>query len=745
MLSKSANIVDSYKNIPIRTCNTWKKIRKLVRYIKQTGHCSFDFETNAEPPYQDSFFPTIVGISFQPGARYMIPLNHYESPFRGGEWLAVLGYLNDEVFSNPDIIKYAHNAKFELGILMKYGFNIKGQLFDTMLAKHLLDENTRNGLKDVIVRLIPEYANYDQELVLIRREHGSWKDIPMRPLGVYCCMDTDLTLRLHLLLERRLFDAPKLYKLYRNLCMMNTRVLAESEMLGMEVNTKYLDKITKDQGKLIEDNLAEITSHPRILKFEKWRRKEHVKKLIAEVEKDIESIIDKEGENEKTRKKIQFRQDKISRYIAGELQTKKEMFESFNMNSTKQLVEFLYTSPKGLRLDIIAYTRDKNKQETDNPSTNEETLLQLKDQDSTGFIEKLLKHREWSKLHSTYMVGIQEKVNRRTSKVHGRFLIHGTVTGRLSSREPNLQNIPRDTTSSLIKRMFTPPKGYLLVEIDYSQAELRYIAEVSKDKDMIAIFARGYNIHLATGLKINGYSLDKYYDLANEVRKDPNHKDFKKWTKVHKSGKVMNFSILYQQGDPMTADSLGVSIEEAQRFKEEWYEQFPGIKSYLERWINKTYKLGYAENIFGRRRRLADIKLRDYAKADHRARGKYNKATRDCINAPIQGGSSDYTQAAAIEIWERRMRGEKPFIYGPYQAYTVHDSIGYYCRPEHIHEFVPAIVEVATKPILKKYYGFEFKKVDMKVSAEVGHNWGEKAEYDPEKDYQTYYHRYYGL
>lgn len=746
MISKSANIVESYKNIPIRICNSWGKIRTLVKFVKATKHCSFDFETNGVPPDQDDFYPTVVGISFQPGARYVVPLNHHESPFRGGEWIRVLGYLNDKLFSNPSIIKYAHNGKFELHILLKYGYDVLGIFFDTMLAKHLLDENTLNDLKTVVIRLFPEYANYDQELNLIKREYGNdWNNIPLRPLSVYCSLDCDLTLRLHGLLERRLMALPKLYSLYRNLAMMNTRVLAESECFGMNVNTQYLDRITEEQGKLIEDNLTNILSHPKVLKFDRWRKREHIVKLVEGVKADIKKIETSEDlKDSRVKRKIAHRTDKLSRYLAGELQTKKEVFNEFNLNSVPQLIQFLYTSKKGLGLPIIAYTKDKKtKKDTKNPSTAEETLLKLQEQDTTGFISKLLKHRERSKLHSTYMVGIQNRLNRRTEKVHGRFLIHGTVTGRLSSREPNLQNIPRDTTSALIKRMFIPPPGYLLVEVDYSQAELRYIAEISNDRDMIDIFTSGKNIHLATGLKINGISLDRY-DEANNVRKDPDHKDFKYWTKIHKSGKVMNFSILYQQGDPMTAESLGVSIDEARQFKEEWYEQFPGIKRFLKKHIDKVYNSGFAENAFGRRRRLSDIKLRDKAKFDKKARGKYNKATRDAINAPIQGGSSDYTQAAAITIWENRRLGKLPESNAPYQAYTVHDSIGYYCKPEHIHEFVPAIVSIAQAPGTFPYYGFEFKKVTMKVSAEVGHNWGEKSEYDPNRDYVEYYKQNYG-
>src|SRR5690606_10375534 len=171
----------------------------------------------------------------------------------------------------------------------------------------------------------------------------------------------------------------------------------------------------------------------------------------------------------------------------------------------------------------------KTKQPTSTPSTDEKTLVSLKDKDKTGFIEKLLIHRGFTKIYGTYIKGILSRVNKDTSYLHASFLIHGTYTGRLSSKNTNLQNIPRDTTSSLIKNMFNQPSGYLLVKMDYYQAEMRYIAEVSGDKAMIDIFRKGYNIHLATGLKLVS-KMDRY-DEANKARKDPNNPKYEFWKK----------------------------------------------------------------------------------------------------------------------------------------------------------------------------------------------------------------------
>lgn len=739
---QNLEIVPSYKDIPIRLCKTRKQVRTLIGYVKATGYCSFDFETNAKPIHKKEFIPTIVGISFQPGSRYVIPLAHFESPFKDNmEWLSILKELNTELFSNPKVVKLAQNAKFEYKILRKYGFNVYGELHDTMLIKHLLDENSRNDLKSVVMRLMPQYTNYDAELktllTVAKRQSDDpeckgWDRVELMPLSAYCALDADLTLRLFILLERRIMKDVKLYALYRNLAMMNVRVLGESETFGLRIDLPYLEKIYKEEGARIETNLKNIHKHKTVRRFEKQRKKEHTLTLVDKMTNEIKEYRDRDVIDNKVLNAIKHREEKLSRYIAGEFTTKAEQYGEFNLNSVKQLREFLHYSDRGLKLPIVDYTKDKFKKPTKDPSTAEETLDKLAHLDSSGFIEKLLTHRKLTKIYSTYIKGILERVNMDTSYLHGSFLIHGTVTGRLSSRDPNLQNMPRDTTSSLIKQMFKPPKGYVMIEMDYSQAELRYVAELSKDKAMIDIFVRGYNIHLATGLKLAGRMDD--YDVANEARKDKANPDYEYWKKLHKRGKVMNFSILYQQSDKMTGETLEVSAEEAGEFKRIWFAQFPGVTRYLDRHVKKTKKLGYCVNAFGRHRRLPDIFLNPHGNKVNM--GKYNAACREAINAPIQGGSSDYTQAAGIEIWEHRQMGHEPFKYAIYQCYTVHDSLGWYVRNDKVHEFVKEIARVGESPNIKPYYNFEFKKVKMKVSVEVGlPSWGDLTEYSPNTDY----------
>lgn len=735
------------KKIPYKICRSLEEVIRVIEFCKKTRYASLDFETKAKGPRGSAKMnddvptgpahiedePTILGVSFQPGAGYSIPLFHKESPFTREEALHILKLVGRELVENINIVKVCWNTKFEYRWFLRYGYVMRGVVLDGMLMKYLLEETPPNDLKSMVERFIPEYANYEDEVKNLMKKHGSWENIPMTPLSKYCVTDCDLTLRISLFLERKLM-AKGYYSLFRNMCMMQVRVLGETEQMGLPIDSEYLDEIIKKQAREIKITLKKLMSHKKIRSFQRWRIQEQVKKLIKTTNLEIlelEKIKDKD-----VSRQIKNRQEKISRYIAGELLTKKEVVNEVNFGSPKQLVDFLYLSPAGLKFKIIKYTKDKHtKQPTTTPSTDEEVLLILKNKDKSGFISALLDYREMTKLYSTYMIGIRDQLSSQ-NKVHGSFLIHGTVTGRLSSKAPNLQNIPRDTTSSLIKNMFMPPPGHLLLEVDYGQAELRVVAELSGDKAMIEIFKKNYNIHVATAAKINKKFHE--YDRIKGILSTPDHEENLFWEKQKKRGKVLNFSILYLQSDFETANQLSspeeiISVDDAAKFKAEWFEQFPEIK----RWMVEQEKFvkanGYVVNMFGRKRRLPDIFSFD--------RGKQNKAIRDAINAPIQGTSSDFTQFASVCIRERRIKGNLIWTNDPnyqYQAYTVHDSMGYFVQPQYIHKVVPVINDICSNPETIHYFDFEMKKVKMRVSPEVGKTWGGLKEYNAWENYNKW-------
>lgn len=708
---------------------TPKELKTLIKHCKKTGYASIDFETNAMPINHDLFYPTILGVSFQPGSAWIIPLGHFDSVFKG-KWRKILKTFGKEIIENKDIIKIAQNAKFEYKIFKKFGIEMKGRVFDTMLAKYLLDEERPMGLKPMVDRFIPEFAGYAEDYEGAKLP---WDEKPLEGLSQYCGLDCDLTFRLMLYYEDRLIDN-NFYALFRNMMMMGTRVLGDSEYNGMFIDVEYLDRLVTEYSTYIEENDKKIRNTKVLNRFQDWLVQDNINKLISKVSDEINTIQEEIDESDdpkliaRKEKQIKSREEKIDRYMAREMNTKTELkcLEPINFNSTNQMRDLFFHSPKGFQFDIVKYTTDKQKNPTDNASTDESVLQILAEKDKTGFVTGLLKHRELSKIYSTYIKGMREKVV--NSKVHSTFLLHGTVTGRLSSREPNLQNIPRDTTAKDIKKMFVPPPGYLLLQLDYSQAELRVMAAMAGEETMVRWFKEGRDIHLTTALKM--YKQEERYDEIAEVleKEDDNDPRFKEWKVRRKYAKTINFGIIYGQGAPKLAEALGWTVEEAKDFLKEYFQLFPKIRKFIDKQHKLAYRDGFVRNVFGRKRRLYKI--------DSLEKWEVAEAERQSVNAPIQGAASDYTLFSSILIWEETRKGNIDLDFP--QCYTVHDSLGYYVRPDQIHSVVPKMEAICANPQTQEWFNFQIDDVVMKVDFEVHHeNWGGLKTYDPNFDYST--------
>lgn len=294
-----------------------------------------------------------------------------------------------------------------------------------------------------------------------------------------------------------------------------------------------------------------------------------------------------------------------------------------------------------------------------------------------------------------------------------------------NSQDPNLQNIPRDTTSSDIKTMFIPPKGMLLLQLDYSQAELRVMAAMAGETNMIKWFKEGKDIHLATAL--SKYHMDNEYQrISDLLDAEDGSEEYITWKKRRKQAKTINFGIIYGQGANKLAESLECTIDEAKVFLNEFFKNFPKIKKFIKKQHSQAHEHAYVRNVFGRKRRLWDI--------DSDEKWLVAQAERQSVNAPIQGAASDYALFSSILIWEQAKRG-KIKIACP-QVYTVHDSLGYYVWPEDVHEVVPKLLEICNNPETKEWFGFQIDDVTMKVDFEVtAENWGVLKTYNPKTDY----------
>ena len=494
--------------------------------------------------------------------------------------------------------------------------------------------------------------------------------------------------------------------------------MAKSEFNGILIDREYLIELNDRYKEMIDKNKDLLYGLKIIKRVEKDIISKRKKEYIESLQEEIDS-------GELTPRQEALRETKIKSVALGKPTTKKELkiFEPINFSSPQQMREILYYNKKGYKFKIT------NRTESGEPSTDEETIEELALKDKYGFVKALLKHRELEKLYSTYIVGILNRLD-KDNYLHASYLIHGTVTGRFSSKDPNMQNIPRPTTNPDIKKMFIPPPGYLLVECDYSQAELRIAAELANEKSMIEMFNRNYDIHLATTAKTKGVP----YESLLKIYEDEKHPDHVRIGKERKKSKKVNFGILYEQSAYKLATELSiqsgeeVSIDEAQEYLDEWFNTFPRVK----RWINNQHKTvkkkGYVVNIFGFKRRLPKIHSSKY--------GEMLEAQRQSVNAPIQGSASYYTAFAGILIEELRKEGKVPLDFP--QIYTVHDSLGFYVRKDKIHEFHDIVMPLMANPNTKPYFGFKLKHLSMKSDMEVGTNWANISEYHKHIDYKNY-------
>lgn len=307
-----------------------------------------------------------------------------------------------------------------------------------------------------------------------------------------------------------------------------------------------------------------------------------------------------------------------------------------------------------------------------------------------------------------------------------------TVTGRLSSRNPNLQNMPRDTTAKDIKYMFVCPKGKVMMQLDYSQAELRVVAGWSQDKQMLEWFRVGHDIHLATACK--KYKIS--YEDAYKIYSNEDDPDFKIWKVRRKQAKTIGFGVLYQQGPNHLKESLSTpdhkaTKEEAIEFLDEWFDTFPRIRKFVKKQQRFAEEHGYVVSPFGRKRRLPEAR-------NKREQGKYAKALRDAVNAPIQGTASDFALFSSILIREQIMQGKLPASIE--QIGTIHDSLMFYIDPKDMNdEVVDHLFNICKDPDTQKYFGFKLKGITMAVDFELGLRWSKLKGYKRGTDYAEVY------
>ena len=517
------------------------------------------------------------------------------------------------LYENPQILKIGQNIKYDLEVLANYGIELKGELWDTMIAHYLIQPELHHNM-DYMAEV---YLNYQtihiDELIGPRgKNQKSMRDLSPTQVYEYAAEDADITLRLKNVLEPKLKDAG-VVDLFYQIEMPLVRVLAEMEMNGVLIDTDSL----KETSELFTMRLTEL---------------EH---RIYE--------------------------------LAG---------EEFNIASPKQVGDILFG-----KLQIIEKPK---KTKTGQYVTNEETLQSLRSKHE--IVEKILEHRGLKKLVGTYVDALPKLINPRTGHIHTSFNQTITATGRLSSSDPNLQNIPiRGEDGKEIRKAFIPEPGCQFFSADYSQIELRVMAHLSEDEHMMQVFREGKDLHAATAATIYKKGID-------EVSRDERTKS-----------KRANFGIIYGITVFGLAERLEIDRSEARQLIDGFFQTFPQVHDYMERSKEIVRQKGYAETIFHRRRYLPDIH-------SHNATVR-GFAERNAINAPIQGSAADIIKVAMVRIYKRmKDEGLKSKM-----ILQVHDELNFSVLPEE--------KEHMERLVLEEMQGAFALKVPLIADAGWGENW----------------------
>lgn len=702
-----------------------KELKRLIACCIATGYACCDYETNAEPIYNKSFKPTILSVSWMPGFGASIPLDHFQTKeytAPGWNWKKMLRKFGEEVIENYDVVKVAWNWKFDDQINQKYKIFYRGTCLDGMLAKYVLNEEKPNDLKSMVRRYLPEYGNYEKQDAF---DKIPWDKKELDPLCHYGCQDTDYTLRLMIFFEKKLIDLG-LYSTFRNLIMSASRVLTSVEKNGLYLDREFNNQLLETYKPKIEAARQAIYDLPRVKKFEKKYNQEKIDKYIQSIEAELEEL---DYNDPKDKRKIVSREQKISNIKAGIFTTKKEqeLIRPINLGSSVDLPALMY-SEEGFHFEVI-----KNN-ESGKPSTDEETLTNLRltvkkpDSPKAIFLDRLLELRGLEKMYKTYIEGWNEKVQ-DDDRLHGRFLIHGTTSGRLSSAEPNAQQIPKTSVDPNIKLQLKAPKGTLYIASDFSQAELRIMAHLSGDETYLNAFNSGQDPHLA--IAATKYHIP--YEEALKIYEDENHPEHKIWKVRRKQAKQIAFGLIYGIGAKLLAVKLSdpksgiiVTPEEAQKEMDIFFGQHPKLKTFLKKQEKFLRKNGHLVSLFGRKRRLPQIYSSD--------KGEEAYALRLALNFPCQSAASDMCLFGSILIYYLMRQGKLP----PTKSVClVHDANYQITKPENINIWsIYEMWQIYRNPLTKPYFGFQIDDLDMEMDFVIGRSMAEELPFIPGYDYR---------
>ncbi len=580
-----------------------EKLNLLISTLEQSNEFCFDTETTSI----NAVSANLLGISFsvkEHEAFYLPVAGDVE--FVKQKLKSVIKFFNDK-----SKLKIGQNIKYDIIVLSNYDIEVKGNLFDTMIAHYLIEPDLRHNLN----YLSENYLDYTpvkiEELI---GKKGNMRNVPVEIVSDYACEDADLTFQLMKKFLPQLKEKA-LYKLFEEIEMPLVQVLASMEIAGVSLDAKSVINYS-----------------------------ETLKKELLSTQKKIYELAGKE----------------------------------FNIASPKQLGGVLFDDLKVVEKPKVTKTKQYK--------TGEEILVKLKDKHP--IINEILEYRSLAKLISTYVEPLPLLINKKTNRIHTSYNQAVAATGRLSSTNPNLQNIPiREERGREIRKFFVSKSDYVFVSADYSQVELRIMAHLSEDENMISAFKNNEDVHTSTAAKIAKKTI-------SEVSKEE---------RAH--AKSANFGIIYGISAFGLAENLSISRKDAKQLIDNYFETYPQVKQYMDNSISLAREKGYAETIFGRKRILKDIDSQN-----HMVR---SIAERNAINAPIQGSSADIIKVAMINIHNKILENNLKSK----MIMQVHDELNFDVHKDEL-EKMKEIIKYEMENAVKL-------KIPLTVDIGVGNNWFE--------------------
>ncbi|NTV63875.1 MAG: DNA polymerase I, partial [Oscillochloris sp.] len=608
-----------------RAVTSAAELEALLRALEAAPGFAFDTESSGLRPFESRLCG--ISIAVTPGSAVYLPCGHVAGPQLPRERVvSALGPF----FADAAKLKYAHNAKFDIEMLLGVGIEVRGLAFDTMIAAALLGK--RAGLKDLAFYelQLPDTMTPIEELIGKGSKQISFDHVPIALATPYAAADADMTLRLAQALEPQLAEHAKLYDLYRRLELPLVDVLVQMERAGIGLDKAYMQELGQRLGG-----------------------------RIGQVEQEIFQIAD----------------------------------GPFNINSSDQLSDVLF-GKVGLSPEGVERTAKTKKY-----SITADTLEKLREKDTSGICARILEYRQLSKLKSTYVDALPGLVNLQTGRVHTSYNQVGAATGRLSSLDPNLQNIPvRTQEGREIRRGFVAAPGHTFVAADYSQIELRVLAYITKDPNLVRAFQEGQDIHAATAAQLFGVPIE-------EVDKNQ-----------RRIAKTTIFGIVYGISAFGLAQRTELSRTEAQAMIDGIFARFPGIRDYITRTLEQGQATGYVSTLFGRRRNIPDLQTKGPRRA---------AAEREAINAPIQGTAADIMKIAMVHmaraLAERGLRTRL--------LLQVHDELILEAPDDEVAQVTQLVREVMEQAYTLTWVDADgnTQQVPLSVDVETGPNWEEMA------------------